>query len=295
MKQRVYEILYRELVENYANSKGRTNTADFWLTISAISFVYGLIICITGLATYIPYGFLYAVSIGGGVLFVLSILLCLPKIMLMARRLRDSNNDPTLMILLLVPILGWLALLYLFCKRTSPVSNGLEEKRSVSGLFIVSILVLGCLAISAGSTMINHNFIVEETAYGNLEPSSLTKQANRLLQSETATTEGRTVVSNYYEALNKKDYHGAYRYLSARAMERYGTFELWEQAMTKEEVPKVKAIQLDYVSQDQDDDIVVNYMGFTVTFKDKSEPLLVRLHNEGKGWGIVAIEAAEED
>ena len=45
MKQRVYEILYRELVENYANSKGRTNTADFWLTISAISFVYGLIIC----------------------------------------------------------------------------------------------------------------------------------------------------------------------------------------------------------------------------------------------------------
>ena len=103
------------------------------------------------------------------------------------------------------------------------------------------------------------------------------------------------MVSNYYEALNKKDYHGAYRYLSARAMERYGTFELWEQAMTKEEVPKVKAIQLDYVSQDQDDDIVVNYMGFTVTFKDKSEPLLVRLHNEGKGWGIVAIEAAEED
>lgn len=47
--------------------------------------------------------------------------------MLMARRLRDSNNDPTLMILLLVPFLGWLALLYLFCKRTSPVSNGLEE------------------------------------------------------------------------------------------------------------------------------------------------------------------------
>ena len=78
-------------------------------------------------------------------------------------------------------------------------------------------------------------------------------------------------------------------------MERYGTFELWEQAMTKEEVPKVKAIQLDYVSQDQDDDIVVNYMGFTVTFKDKSEPLLVRLYNEGKGWSIVAIEAAEED
>ena len=318
MKQRVYEILYRELVENYANSKGRTNTADFWLTISAISFVYGLITCITGLASYIPYGFLYAVSLGGGILIVLSILLCLPTIMLMARRLRDSNNDPMLIILLLVPILGWLALLYLLCKRTSPIhaqpdisnvdantynneanvyNNDVNtlQKQSVSGLFIVGLLVLGWLVNSAGSAMINHNFMVEETAYGNLEPSSLTKQANRLLQSETATTEGRTVVSNYYEALNKKDYHGAYRYLSARAMERYGTFELWEQAMTKEEVPKVKAIQLDYVSQDQDDDIVVNYMGFTITFEDNLEPVLVRLHNEGKGWGIVAIEAAEED
>ena len=38
--------------------------------------------------------------------------------------------------------------------------------------------------------------------------------------------------------------------------------------MAKDEVHKVKAIQLDYVSQDQDDDIVVNYMGFTVTFED---------------------------
>ena len=295
MKQRVYEILYRELVENYANSKGRTNTADFWLTISAISFVYGLIICITGLATYIPYGFLYAVSIGGGVLFVLSILLCLPKIMLMARRLRDSNNDPTLMILLLVPILGWLALLYLFCKRTSPVSNGLEEKRSVSGLFIVTILVLGCLAISAGSTMINHNFIVEETAYGNLEPSSLTKQANRLLQSETATTEGRTVVSNYYEALNKKDYHGAYRYLSARAMERYGTFDLWQQAKTKESCAEVQSIHLDYVTQDVDDDAVVDYIGYRVDFVDKRPSMLVRLYSTGNGWKIIGFEEFEED
>ena len=69
------------------------------------------------------------------------------------------------------------------------------------------------------------------------------------------------MVSNYYEALNKKDYHSAYRYLSARAMERYGTFELWEQAMAKEEVPKVKVIQLDYVSQDQDDDISCKLYG----------------------------------
>lgn len=325
MKQRVYKILYRELVENYANSKGRTNTADFWLTISAISFVYGLITCITGLASYIPYGYLYAVSLGGGILITLSILLCLPTIMLMARRLRDSNNDPMLIILLLVPILGWLALLYLLCKRTSPIQNrpdisnndtniynneaGLYkneenvyndaantlQKQSVSGVFIVGLLVLGWLVNSAGSAMINHNLMVEETAYGNLEPSALTKKANRLLESKTATTEARSVVSAYYENLGKEDYHGAYRQLSVREMERYGTFELWQQAVAKAQHPKVETIQLDYVSQDKEDDYTFNYTGFKVTFEKGQEPVLVRLYNAGKGWGIISIEDVEED
>ena len=318
MKQRVYEILYRELVENYANSKGRTNTADFWLTISAISFVYGLITCITGLASYIPYGFLYAVSLGGGILIVLSILLCLPTIMLMARRLRDSNNDPMLIILLLVPILGWLALLYLLCKRTSPIhaqpdisnvdantynneanvyNNDVNtlQKQSVSGLFIVGLLVLGWLVNSAGSAMINHNFMVEEFAYSNLEPSALTKKANRLLESETATTEARSIVRTYYENLGKEDYHGAYRQLSVREMERYGTFELWQQAVAKEQHPKVETIRLDYVSQDKEDDYTINYTGFKVTFENGQEPVLVRLYDAGKGWGIVSIEDVEED
>ena len=325
MKQRVYEILYRELVENYANSKGRTNTADFWLTISAISFAYGLITFITGLASYIPYGYLHAVSLGGGILIVLSILLCLPTIMLMARRLRDSNNDPMLIILLLVPILGWIALLYLLCKRTSPIqaqpdisnndaniynnevsvyknegnvynnaANTLQ-KQSVSGVFIVGLLVLGWLVNSAGSAMINHNFMVEEFAYSNLEPSALTKKANRLLESETATTEARSIVRTYYENLGKEDYHGAYRQLSVREMERYGTFELWQQAVAKAQHPKVETIQLDYVSQDKEDDYTFNYTGFKVTFEKGQEPVLVRLYNAGKGWGIISIEDVEED
>ena len=325
MKQRVYEILYRELVENYANSKGRTNTADFWLTISAISFAYGLITCITGLASYIPYGYLYAVSLGGGILITLSILLCLPTIMLMARRLRDSNNDPILIILLLVPILGWLALLYLLCKRTSPIQNRRDisnndaniynnevsvyknegnvyndaantlQKQSVSGLFIVGLLVLAWLVNSAGSAMINHNFMVEEFAYSNLEPSALTKKANRLLESETATTEARSIVRTYYENLGKEDYHGAYRQLSVREMERYGTFELWQQAVAKAQHPKVETIRLDYVSQDKEDDFTINYTGFKVTFENGQEPVLVRLYDAGKGWGIVSIEDVEED
>ena len=245
--------------------------------------------------------------------------------MLMARRLRDSNNDPMLIILLLVPILGWLALLYLLCKRTSPIQNRRDisnndaniynnevsvynnegnvynnvantlQKQSVSGVFIVGLLVLGWLVNSAGSAMINHNLTVEEFAYSNLEPSALTKKANRLLESETATTEARSIVRTYYENLGKEDYHGAYRQLSVREMERYGTFELWQQAVAKAQHPKVETIQLDYVSQDKEDDYTFNYTGFKVTFEKGQEPVLVRLYNAGKGWGIISIEDVEED
>ena len=307
MKQRVYEILYRELVENYANGKGRTTTADFWLTISAMTFVYGLVTFITGLATFIPYGFLYAISLGGGVLTALTVLLTLPTIMLVARRLRDSNNDPTLMILVFVPILGWLVLLYLLCKRSAPtqevnVTNeqisaeaSIKEKKSISGVFIVAILVLGWVTSSVGTSMMGHNYMVEETAFGNLGQGAFTKKANRLLRSDSATTEGYLVVKEYYQELANGDYHSAYRELSSREMERYGTFDLWQQAKAKEQRSAVESIQLDYVSQDIDDDVIVDYIGYRVDFVDKSPSMLVRLYNVGNGWKIIGFEEFEED
>lgn len=307
MKQRVYEILYRELVENYANGKGRTTTADFWLTISAMTFVYGLVTFITGLATFIPYGFLYAISLGGGVLTALTVLLTLPTIMLVARRLRDSNNDPTLMILVFVPILGWLILLYLLCKRSAPtqevnVTNeqisaepSIKEKKSISGVFIVAILVLGWITSSVGTSMMGHNYMVEETAFGNLGQGAFTKKANRLLRSDSATTEGYLVVKEYYQELANGDYHSAYRELSSREMERYGTFDLWQQAKAKEQRSAVESIQLDYVSQDIDDDVTVDYIGYRVDFVDKRPSMLVRLYNVGNGWKIVGFEEFEED
>lgn len=307
MKQRVYEILYRELVENYANGKGRTTTADFWFTISAMTFVYGLVTFIAGLATFIPYGFLYAISLGGGVLTALTVLLTLPTIMLVARRLRDSNNDPTLMILVFVPILGWLVLLYLLCKRSAPtqevnVTNeqisaepSIKEKKSISGVFIVVILVLGWIASSVGTSMMGHNYMVEETAFGNLGQGAFTKKANRLLHSDSATTEGYLVVKEYYQELANGDYHSAYRELSSREMERYGTFDLWQQAKAKEQRSAVESIQLDYVSQDIDDDVIVDYIGYRVDFVDKRPSMLVRLYSVGNGWKIVGFEEFEED
>ncbi len=272
-----------------------------------MTFVYGLVTFIMGLATFIPYGFLYAISLGGGVLTALTVLLTLPTIMLVARRLRDSNNDPTLMILVFVPILGWLVLLYLLCKRSAPtqevnVTNeqissepSIKEKKSISGVFIVIILVLGWVTSSVGTSMMGHNYMVEETAFGNLGQGAFTKKANRLLRSDSATTEGYLVVKEYYQALANGDYHSAYRDLSSREMERYGTFDLWQQAKAKEQRSAVESIQLDYVSQDIDDDVTVDYIGYRVDFVDKRPSMLVRLYSVGNGWKIVGFEEFEED
>lgn len=272
-----------------------------------MTFVYGLVTFIAGLATFIPYGFLYAISLGGGVLTALTILLILPTIMLVARRLRDSNNDPTLMILIFVPILGWLVLLYLLCKRSAPtqevnvtneqisVESNISKNRSVSGVFITAILVLGWIASSVGTSMMGHNYMVEETAFGNLGHGAFTKKANRLLRSDSATTEGYLVVKEYYQALANGDYHSAYRELSSREMERYGTFDLWQQAKAKEQRSAVESIQLDYVSKDIDDDVIVDYIGYRVDFVDKRPSMLVRLYSVGNGWKIVGFEEFEED
>ena len=272
-----------------------------------MTFVYGLVTFITGFATFIPYGFLYAISLGGGVLTALTVLLTLPTIMLVARRLHDSNNDPTLMILVFVPILGWLILLYLLCKRSASgqainVTNeqisaepSIKEKKSISGVFIVAILVLGWITSSVGTSMMGHNYMVEETAFGNLGQGAFTKKANRLLRSDSATTEGYLVVKEYYKALANGDYHSAYRELSSREMERYGTFDLWQQAKTKEQRYVVETIRLDYVSQDVDDDVTVDYIGYRVDFVDKRPSMLVRLYSVGNGWKIVGFEEFEED
>lgn len=237
----------------------------------------------------------------------LTVVLVLPTIMLVARRLRDSNNDPTLMILIFVPILGWIALLYLLCKRSAPtqessitneqisVEPSIHEKRSVSGAFIIAVLVLGWIANSVGTSMMGHNYMVEETAFGNLGQGAFTKKANRLLGSESATTEGYLVVKEYYQELANGDYHSAYRNLSGREMERYGTFDLWQQAKTKESRAEVQSIHLDYVTQDVDDDAVVDYIGYRVDFVDKRPSMLVRLYSTGNGWKIIGFEEFEED
>ncbi len=134
MKENIYGILYNELVLNYANSKGRTNRRDFWLTKASIVFLYGCITLLMGLvAVFTPNHFIYVVGFGKGLLVCLTLLLCLPMIMLMARRLRDSNNSRELLVLILVPILGWLLLIFFFCKKSQPYALNTETDSNVAG------------------------------------------------------------------------------------------------------------------------------------------------------------------
>nr|WP_054674104.1 DUF805 domain-containing protein [Veillonella denticariosi] len=83
-------------------------------------------------AVFTPNHFIYVVGFGKGLLVCLTLLLCLPMIMLMARRLRDSNNSRELLVLILVPILGWLLLIFFFCKKSQPYALNTETDSNVA-------------------------------------------------------------------------------------------------------------------------------------------------------------------
>ena len=89
---------YTNFWKNYVNFEGKTQRKDFWLTVlvnfiisSVLSVIFAPIAGLFGLACLIP-------GLAMGV-----------------RRLRDGGFSPLLILLLLVPFIGWLALLVLYC------------------------------------------------------------------------------------------------------------------------------------------------------------------------------------
>ena len=89
---------YIDFWKKYVDFAGKETRMPFWLTVlvnfiisSVLSAVIPALAGLFGLASFIP-------SIAMGV-----------------RRLRDGGFNPLLILLILIPVLGWLALLVLCC------------------------------------------------------------------------------------------------------------------------------------------------------------------------------------
>ncbi len=89
------------IVKHYVDFKGRATRKQYWLFVL---FVY-VILLVIGL-----FG-----DTGAMISNICSWAVLLPSLAIAARRLRDGGFSPWFLFFLLLPVIGWIVLLVLFC------------------------------------------------------------------------------------------------------------------------------------------------------------------------------------
>jgi len=96
------------ILKHYVDFKGRATRKQFWLFtlfLFVAMMIIGIIFGIAGVSE----------SAANNISLILQIALFLPSLAIAARRLRDGGFSPWLLLLGLIPILGWLVLLVFYC------------------------------------------------------------------------------------------------------------------------------------------------------------------------------------
>lgn len=118
---------YKKVVfENYANFNGRARRSEYWYFV-LFNMIFAIMAMILdnllGLNfDPIPYGWLY---------LIYALALFLPGLSVAVRRLHDLNKSGWFMFIVLIPIIGSIWLLVLFCTEgtSGPNSYGEDPKQ----------------------------------------------------------------------------------------------------------------------------------------------------------------------
>jgi uncharacterized membrane protein YhaH (DUF805 family) len=118
---------YKKVVfENYANFNGRARRSEYWYFV-LFNMIFAIMAVILdnllGLNfAPIPYGWLY---------LIYALALFLPGLSVAVRRLHDLNKSGWFMFIVLIPIIGSIWLLVLFCTEgtSGPNSYGEDPKQ----------------------------------------------------------------------------------------------------------------------------------------------------------------------
>jgi uncharacterized membrane protein YhaH (DUF805 family) len=108
---------YTDVLKNkYAEFKGRAARQEYWMFVlinMLISLALGMVMGILGVSEDI------ADTISG--LYSLAVLI--PGLAVASRRLHDGGKSAWWLLLILVPILGWIALIIFLCQDSQPGAN----------------------------------------------------------------------------------------------------------------------------------------------------------------------------
>ena len=102
---------YIEMWKNYANFKGRTSVRDYWMAV-LVNFIIGTVLGFIGIELISS---LYGLAV------------LIPGIAVCIRRLRDAGKAWGWIFISLVPVVGFIILIVMLCKKSVPVEGEVVE------------------------------------------------------------------------------------------------------------------------------------------------------------------------
>ena len=106
---------YFAVLKKYAVFTGRADRKELWF-FALVNFIVGIIFSILTKIPILKIIFWIAY-------FLFSLAILIPSIMVGIRRLHDTNKTGWLMLLCLIPIVGWIAILVLCAMEGTPGEN----------------------------------------------------------------------------------------------------------------------------------------------------------------------------
>ncbi|GHV84736.1 membrane protein [Spirochaetia bacterium] len=106
---------YKAVLQKYAEFSGRARRKEFWMFFLG-NVIIGVVLCILGIIPFI--GIIFAIVSG---IFGLAVLV--PTIAVGARRLHDTNRSGLLLLLWLIPLVGFIIVLIFLAQEGIPGDN----------------------------------------------------------------------------------------------------------------------------------------------------------------------------
>jgi len=108
---------YFKVLGNYATFHGRAHRREFWMFVLVNIILSGVLMVVDHILGW---------QFGGGfgpLSLIYTLLVLMPSLAVQVRRLHDSDRRGRWLLLLLLPVLGWLMLLAFYSQRSTPEEN----------------------------------------------------------------------------------------------------------------------------------------------------------------------------
>jgi len=103
---------YTAVLKNYAGFAGRARRAEYWM-FALINAIISIVLAVVDMT----------VGLGGALQGLYGLAVLIPSLAVGVRRLHDTNRSGWWLLIVLIPVLGWIALLVFFVQDSDAGDN----------------------------------------------------------------------------------------------------------------------------------------------------------------------------